>query len=125
MINRGNWKFVKTYLVYRQDVDQLVKESLRLEESRLYHLLRWADDQHFSKAPKIRPTFPKYLLSARIDGNDMLSPIYIQKSMLEYFRLLSVTLSAGIPILEALKLSEACIVNEHIRKKLSQSFRRN
>jgi integrase len=93
MINRKNWKFVKKYLVYRKDVDQLVQESLRLEESRLYHLLRWADDQYFSKAPKIRPTFPKYLLSARIDGENMLSPIYIQKMIrtaYNFFRWLKV-----------------------------------
>jgi integrase len=78
MIDRGNWVLVRAYLLYRQDVDQLSKSSLRLEESWLRHLLEWADNEPFIKAPKLRPTLPEYMLTARLDGlTGSLSPGYI------------------------------------------------
>lgn len=80
MINRGNWKHVQSYLKYRKEVDQLADNSLRLEETWLRHLLEWSQENGFDKAPKIRPTFPEYMLTARLNGTgEALSPAYVQK----------------------------------------------
>lgn len=80
MILRGNWLAVKKYLVYRSEVDQVSDKTVRLEKTWLRHLLVWADDSHLSKTPKIRPTFPQYVISGRLDGSgDEFSQIYITK----------------------------------------------
>lgn len=80
MINRANWKACQDYLLHREEVDQLSKGSLRLEEGRLRHLLEWAENQPFEKSPSIRPTLPAYMLSARLDGQEgQLSPVYVGK----------------------------------------------
>lgn len=80
MINRGNWKLVREYLKYRKEVDLLSDKSLRLEDTWLLHLLIWAQDHPFEHAPKIRPSFPEYLLDARLDSSgEPLSPAYVQK----------------------------------------------
>ena len=79
MINRGNWKLVREYLLYREEVDLLSEKSLRLEETWLNHLSRWAQEKSFEKAPKIRPTLPEYMLNARLDGSgELLSHAYIK-----------------------------------------------
>ena len=44
MVNRENWKSVKSYLNYRIEVDLLSQQSIRLEESWLRHLLEWAQE---------------------------------------------------------------------------------
>ena len=88
IINRGNWQLVKAFLLYRQEVDQISKSSLRLEETWLRHVLEWADSKLFEKAPKIRPTLPEYMLTARQDGTGkQLSPIYISKVVRAGYRL--------------------------------------
>ena len=80
MISRENWKLIRAYLQYRQEVDQLSDRSLRLEESLLAHLLYWAQDKSFAKSPSIRPSLPEYMLSARRDKDPApLSPTYIRK----------------------------------------------
>ena len=80
MINRQNWKLVREYLKYRRDFDQISKKSQRLEESRLRHLLEWANDKSFDNVTRIRPTFPEYVLNTRIDGKEgSLSPVYAGK----------------------------------------------
>ena len=80
MINRGNWKLSREYLKYRREVDHISKSSQRLEESRLRHLLEWANESSFDSVINIRPTFPEYVLTARMDGGEgLLSPIYVQK----------------------------------------------
>ena len=68
MINRGNWKLVKAYLKYRQEVGQLGEMSLRADETRLRHVLEWADERPFQRAMSIRPTLPDYLQTARKDS---------------------------------------------------------
>lgn len=78
MINRENWKHVRLYLLYRHEVDLISKTSQRLEESWLRHLLQWADDVSFAGVTKIRPSFPKYVLTARLHGDDLLSPSYVR-----------------------------------------------
>ena len=65
MIDRANWMAMKEYLEYRRDVDQLSPRSIRLEEAWLRHLLEWADSRPLSRAPKITPPFPSYVMSLR------------------------------------------------------------
>jgi len=78
MIDRGNWKAVRDYLKYRGEVDQISPKSVRLEESRLRQLLEWADKDSFSKAPAIRPAFPRHVVKARHSGQgETLSPMYV------------------------------------------------
>jgi len=48
----------------------------------LRYLLYWAEEQSFRHAPTIRPTFPEYLLSSRLDGKQgKLSAGYIKKTL--------------------------------------------
>jgi len=82
MIYRENWKLVREYLKYRIEVDHISKSSQRLEETRLRHLLEWAYDRAFYNVSKIRPGFPEYILTARMDGKKgLLSPIYVEKTI--------------------------------------------
>lgn len=83
MINRGNWKLVKAYLKYRQEVGQLSERTLEADDSRLRHVLEWADERPFLDAMTIRPTLPDYLKSARKDKpGEQLSPAYTRKIIL-------------------------------------------
>ena len=70
MINRENWKLVNKYLEYRKRVDQMSDKTIRLETTWLNHVLEWADDCSFEKAPGITIPFPAYLPTARKDGKD-------------------------------------------------------
>jgi len=80
MINRGNWKSVKAYLVFREEVDQVSFKTIRADEGRLKHLLLWADEVPFQKAPSIRPPLSQHLKDARLDGKDRpLSKAYMTK----------------------------------------------
>lgn len=89
MINRTNWKLINDYLKYRLEVDHISRSSQRLEETRLRHLLEWAEELSFDNVVNIRPTFPEYALNARMDGGEgMLSPIYIQKVIRSAYRFL-------------------------------------
>lgn len=83
MINRDNWKVVRSYLQYRREVDLISLSSARLEKTWLSHLLRWADSVGFDWASKVRPSFPQYLLSLS------LSPVYtthIIRASYRFFR---------------------------------------
>ena len=89
MINRTNWKRVCEYLEYRRDVDQISEASQRLEETWLRHLLEWADDQPFNMVSKIRPAFPEYILTARLENQSKnLSPIYVRHVIRSAYRFL-------------------------------------
>lgn len=80
MINRGNWQAVKQYLKYRSEVDQVSDKTVRLEKTWLRHLMIWADSNPFNNAPRIRPTFPQYVISGRLDGSkEVFSQVYIDK----------------------------------------------
>jgi site-specific recombinase XerC len=82
MINRKNWQLTKKYLEYRFSVDQISKGSLKKEQTHLRYLLQWADDQSFRLSPSIRPTFPEYMLSNRLDGKQgKLSAVYVKKTL--------------------------------------------
>jgi integrase len=90
VINRANWKAVKVYLKYRLEVNHLSRSSMHLEENWLRHLLEWASEKQFSQAPNLRPTFPEYILSARLDGKGQkLSPAYTKKVVRASFRFFS------------------------------------
>lgn len=61
MINRDNWIMTKKHIDYLIEIEQHGKNSTDSIKAHLRHLLEWADSTPFSKAPSIRPTFPKYL----------------------------------------------------------------
>lgn len=80
MINKTNWKLIKKYLQYRLDVDQISKGSLTKEQTHTRYFLEWLQEKSFVYVHQMRPTLPQYLLSNRIDGNEMrLSAVYIKK----------------------------------------------
>lgn len=87
MINRDNWKHVNSYLAYRLEVEQIDSSSQRLEKSWLRHLLIWADYVPFDRASTIRPSYPQYLLTARLDGSgEVFSEIYINHLIRSAYR---------------------------------------
>lgn len=80
MINKKNWQITRKYLAHRLEVDQLCEGSYRAEETQVRYILEWAGEKPFTKAPNIRPTFPEYLMSIRLDGEEgRLSAGYIKK----------------------------------------------
>jgi len=82
VIDKPNWKAVKKYLDYRLHVDQIITGSMKKEQTHLRYLLEWAQDHSFRQSPNVRPTFPEYMLSARLDGEDrQLSAVYIKKAL--------------------------------------------
>jgi len=82
MINRENWKAVNKYLKYRSEVDQISDDSKRLEKGWLLHLLVWSEENSFTEAPKLRPTFPEFILDSRLDGKEKpLSQSFVRKSI--------------------------------------------
>ncbi len=82
MIDKKNWRLAKKYLDYRFEVDQITKGSLKKEQVYIRYLLEWAQDKPFHRAMGIRPTFPEYMLSARLDGeNGQLSAGYVKKTL--------------------------------------------
>ena len=67
---------------YRQRVDQLEVDSLKVERTYLKRILLWADEIPFHKIDTKRPTFPEYLLTARLDNPDIpLGDITIRKTL--------------------------------------------
>lgn len=82
MINKENWRMVKKYLAYRQEVDMLSKGSMRTQIIQTRYLLEWAQNTPFQQAVTIRPTFPEYMLTSRLDGVEgRLSSGYIKKAL--------------------------------------------
>lgn len=82
MIHKANWRMMKKYLSYRLEVDQISDGSLRKEQTHMRYVLDWAQGVAFGQAATIRPTFPAYMLSNRLDGKDgRLSAVYIKKTL--------------------------------------------
>jgi len=80
MIYKQNWKLTKKYLDYRLHTDQISLGSLKAEETYLRYLLYWCYNNPFNKASSLVPTFPEYMLKARMDGKDQpISPTHIKK----------------------------------------------
>jgi|WetSurMetagenome_2_1015567.scaffolds.fasta_scaffold10865_4 site-specific recombinase XerC len=65
MILRDNWLATRRYLVYCVDVEQNAPATASTKRSQLRHLLEWAGETAFADVPDKRPTFPKYLTTAR------------------------------------------------------------
>ncbi|MBN1665547.1 MAG: tyrosine-type recombinase/integrase [Anaerolineales bacterium] len=85
MINRDNWQAVKRFLAYRDRVMQNSRGTIGTYWQSLRHLLEWSDKNDFRKAPRIIPTFPEYMTTARTQRHpnenitDSLNPKYIGK----------------------------------------------
>ena len=67
LIRRENYFEVLAYLDYQYKVMQSNQKTIKRKWAHLLHLLNWAADVPFSNAPKIEPTFPRFLLTARND----------------------------------------------------------
>lgn len=65
MVNRGNWKAVKSYLRHRKDIGLLAPESIRLEETWLRYLLEWSEETSFNNSEKLRPAYMAHLLNLK------------------------------------------------------------
>lgn len=82
MINRENYHLVYKHLAYRKNVMQNDEGTIATYWQSLKHLLQWADARSFQDAPKIIPSFPEYLLTARNDGKEKaLTPKYMEKAL--------------------------------------------
>jgi site-specific recombinase XerC len=82
MINKDNWRLTNKYLEYRLSVDQITTGSLKKEKTHLRYLLYWLQEKPFREVMKVRPTFPEYMLSSRLDGEKgQLSAVYIKKTL--------------------------------------------
>lgn len=80
MIDRENYHLVYRHLAYRKNVMQNDPGTIATYWQSLKHLMQWAGARNFQNAPKIIPSFPEYLLTARNDGNEKtLTPKYMGK----------------------------------------------
>lgn len=61
MINRQNWKDVRGFLQFQEEVKRLSPKSITRNRGALRRLLEWADDRLLPGAQDIRPTFPAYV----------------------------------------------------------------
>jgi integrase len=73
LINRRNYTETREYLAYCHDVRQNDEKSIDLARVTLDHLLQWATETPFNRAPDLRPTLPAYL------NERDLSPAYLDK----------------------------------------------
>jgi site-specific recombinase XerD len=82
MIYKATWRMMNKYLAYRLEVDMLSKGSMRIQVIHMRFLLNWAQGVSLHQASTIRPSFPEYMLSARLDGEEgRLSASYIKKTL--------------------------------------------
>jgi len=82
MIDKENWRLTKKYLEYRLRVNQITLGSLKKEQTHLRYVLNWAQECYFRQVMILRPTFPEYLLSERLDGEEgQLSAVYLKKKL--------------------------------------------
>lgn len=82
MVNRENYTKVRAFLDYLQQDAQLSPASVSRYGTYLKHLLRWADEYDLVEAHTIRPSFPTYLCSARLDGRTRpLAPATTKKTV--------------------------------------------
>lgn len=82
MINRQNYLDVRAYLHHCDRGRQSAPNTVQRYRSALRHLLTWADASPLPDARRRDPSFPSYLLTARIDGQaKSLAPISIVKTL--------------------------------------------
>ena len=79
MINRDNWCLAHDYLKYRQEVDRVSLDTLKLEYTWLINLLEWAGGTSFQEVEKIRPTFPEYVETKKKHNGEAMSREYMRK----------------------------------------------
>ena len=82
MIHRPNYLDVCAYLHHNERVRQHDPQTLKHARLYLRHLLEWADDSPFARARQIDPTFPAYLATTRVDGQERTrAPLSIAKGL--------------------------------------------
>jgi integrase len=79
MILRANYTRVCAFLKYYAEVLQHDPLTVQNYRGWLKHLLRWADETPFAKAPVIRPVLPRYLLTWRGPTGRPLSPSLVRQ----------------------------------------------
>lgn len=80
MVNRNNYTKVKSFLDYLCEDAQLKPVSVSRYNTYLKHLLVWADENSLVDAHTIRPSFPSYLATSRLNGSaDKLAPATAKK----------------------------------------------
>lgn len=62
---------------YRLDIDQISNASLTREQTHTRYFLEWLQDSSFSQAQQVRPTLPQYLLTNRLDGDDVRLQVFV------------------------------------------------
>lgn len=90
MVNRKNYILARAYLEYLDDVAQLGEETITRYWFLLKHLLLWADEVPLAHAHEIRPSFPSFLSTSRLDGGKgSLAPATLVKAIRVAKRLLN------------------------------------
>jgi len=80
MVNRHNYLLTKEYLAYLDGVCQLDVRSRERYWCYLKYLLIWADETSFERMVELRPTFPSFLATVRLDGEQgKLAPSTLKK----------------------------------------------
>ncbi|MFQ5944589.1 MAG: tyrosine-type recombinase/integrase [Anaerolineales bacterium] len=89
MVNRKNYLLVQAHLEYLHDVAQLSEGTISRYRFLLKHLLLWADEIHLAQAHEVRPSYPAFLRSSRLDGGKgSLAPTTLVKAVRVAKRLL-------------------------------------
>lgn len=65
MINRANYKLYRSYLAHLRDAGQHEPSSLQVKSWRLKWVLRWLDAVPIERAPRVKPTLPRFLADAK------------------------------------------------------------
>jgi hypothetical protein len=83
VIQRSNYLLVRRYLQDLGEVYQLSSSSLGRYRFYLRHLLLWSGETPFSRAVKLRPTFPSYI--SNLPGRQEEAPLapVTQKKIIE------------------------------------------
>ncbi|MFQ5922649.1 MAG: tyrosine-type recombinase/integrase [Anaerolineales bacterium] len=90
MVNRKNYLLARAYFEYLDEVAQLTEETTSRYWFLLKHLLLWADEVPLAHAHEIRPSFPSFLSTSRLDrGKGSLAPATLVKAIRVAKRLLS------------------------------------
>ena len=74
MVNRQNYRWVRSYLAHLSDHRQLDAKSVACYWFYLRHLLLWAMERALSEADRISPSFAVYLSNQRHSGQPLSAP---------------------------------------------------
>ena len=70
MINRNNYTAIEEFLTYLRKTKKCQQNTIDLYRDIFQLFLRWAQNTPFSKAMKIKQSFPDYLYELRHDGKE-------------------------------------------------------